>query len=89
MTGAVVSKWGYYVLFKMIKTKHYLHCTERRHQIPYMLLGELVCVGGISLLTRLVPTSSTLFWASSLVVTGIGMGMAMQLPYTAVQVALK
>lgn len=72
-----------------VKIRHYLYCTEPRHKIPYMLIGELVCVGGIILLTRLVPTSSTLFWSASLVVTGIGMGMAMQLPYTAVQVALK
>ena len=76
-------------MIQNVTIKHYLHCTERHHQIPYMLIGELVCIGGISLLTRLVPTSSTLYWASSLVVTGIGMGMAMQLPYTAVQVALK
>lgn len=71
-------------MIQNVKIKLNSYCTERHHQIPYMFIGELVCVGGISLLTRLVPTSSKLFWASSLVVTGIGIGMAMQLPYTAV-----
>lgn len=58
------------------------------HYVPYIVTGELICIGGLVMLTQLNPDSSTLYWAASLVVTGIGGGMAMQLPYTAVAVAL-
>ena len=54
-----------------------------------MFIGELICICGLALLTRLVPSSPTTFWAASLVVTGLGMGIAMQLPYTAVLNVLK
>lgn len=58
------------------------------HYVPYMLLGELICIGGQTMLTQLHPTSSTVYWAASLVVTGLGSGMAMQLPYTAIPLVL-
>lgn len=57
--------------------------------MPYMFIGEFVCICGVALLTRLVPTSSKIFWAAALVVTGLGLRIAMQLPYTAVQIVLK
>jgi hypothetical protein len=53
------------------------------------VVGELICVAGIAMLTQLSPTTGAALWASSLVVTGLGMGMAMQLPYTAIQVTLR
>lgn len=40
------------------------------------------------MLTQFRPSSETLFWSSALVVSGIGTGMAMQLPYTAIAVTL-
>ncbi|KAF2470380.1 MFS general substrate transporter [Lindgomyces ingoldianus] len=58
------------------------------YYVPYMVLGELVCIAGMALLTQLSETTTTVKWASFLVVAGLGMGMAMQLPYTAVQVTL-
>lgn len=54
-----------------------------------MIIGGVVCVGGQAMLTQLRPDTSTLYWAASLVVTGLGSGMAMQLPYTVVSVALE
>lgn len=54
-----------------------------------MILGELICIVGTALLTRLDPTTPTINWAAYLVVAGLGMGIAMQLPYTAVQVTLQ
>ncbi|MCJ1432522.1 hypothetical protein MMC27_001879 [Xylographa pallens] len=62
--------------------------TRFGHYVPFIILGELVCVIGTVLLTKLNTSSSTIFWAAALVVTGLGLGMAMQLPYTALQVAL-
>ncbi|KAL8934498.1 MAG: hypothetical protein Q9216_005883 [Gyalolechia sp. 2 TL-2023] len=58
------------------------------YYVPYMILGELVCIAGSSMLTRLSTASSTVYWSASLATTGLGMGMAMQLPYTAVQMVL-
>lgn len=53
-----------------------------------MILGEAVCIVGTALLTQLRPNTSTVAWAAYLVVAGIGMGTAMQLPYTAIHVTL-
>lgn len=54
-----------------------------------MILGEFICIGGTALLTRLDARTPTIAWAAYLIVAGIGMGIAMQLPYTAVQVTLE
>ena len=58
------------------------------HYVPYMIVGEVICIAGTAMLTQLTPTTSTVMWAAYLVVSGFGMGIAMQLPYTAVQVTL-
>ena len=54
-----------------------------------MLAGEAICIIGTALLTQLTPHTPTVQWAAFLVISGIGMGMAMQLPYTAVQLTLR
>ncbi|KAK7949384.1 efflux pump antibiotic resistance protein [Apiospora aurea] len=56
--------------------------------VPYMIAGELICIGGQAMLTQIRRDTSTLYWAASFVVSGLGPGMAMQLPYTAVAVVL-
>ncbi|CAH0038141.1 unnamed protein product [Clonostachys solani] len=58
------------------------------YYVPYMVVGELICIGGQVMLTQLERDSSTLYWAASFVVSGLGSGMAMQLPYTAVALVL-
>lgn len=58
------------------------------HYVPYMVVGELIAIAGAALLTRLQPDTSTAHWVAYLVVTGLGMGVAMQLPYTAIQITL-
>ncbi|RYP77925.1 hypothetical protein DL769_003298 [Monosporascus sp. CRB-8-3] len=58
------------------------------HYIPFMIVGEVIAIGGQAMLTQLKPDTNTVFWAAALVVAGIGSGMAMQLPYTAVAVVL-
>ncbi|KAI0513194.1 MFS general substrate transporter [Xylaria bambusicola] len=58
------------------------------YYVPYMIAGELICVAGQALLTQIHPDSPTLYWAAGLVVSGLGSGMAMQLPYTAVALVL-
>ncbi|EED13968.1 efflux pump antibiotic resistance protein, putative [Talaromyces stipitatus ATCC 10500] len=56
--------------------------------VPYILVGELICIVGTALLSQLHPLTRTVQWAAYLVVTGFGLGLAMQLPYTAIQVTL-
>lgn len=84
--GAVVRIWGYYV-----RTGSYVESmpvAEQLH-VPYMIRGESICIAGTGLLTQPHPTTPTVSWAAYLVVSSIGMGIAMQLPYTAVQVTLE
>lgn len=54
-----------------------------------MIVGQAIAVIGAGLVTRFDSHTSMAAWASFLVVTGIGMGLGMQLPYTAVQVVLR
>jgi hypothetical protein len=54
-----------------------------------MVAGELVSIAGTAMLTQLHPETPKVQWASYLVLSGLGMGMAMQLPYTAVQITLR
>ncbi|KID84964.1 MFS multidrug transporter [Metarhizium guizhouense ARSEF 977] len=68
LTGAIVSRWGYYV--------------------PYMISGGIVASVGSGLLTTISPATPAAQWSAYLVLTGIGVGMASQLPYTALQVVL-
>ncbi|KAI1658100.1 major facilitator superfamily domain-containing protein [Daldinia decipiens] len=54
------------------------------YYVPYMIAGGVVCSVGAGLLTTVNLSTSTAKWATYLVLTGIGLGMAGQLPYTAV-----
>ncbi|PYI23592.1 hypothetical protein BO86DRAFT_305537 [Aspergillus japonicus CBS 114.51] len=62
--------------------------TQWGHYVPYMIVGELICVAGTVLISRVQTDSPRIFWAAALVVHGTGMGVAMQLPYTAVNLVL-
>jgi hypothetical protein len=54
-----------------------------------MIVGSIIASVGAGLLTTIDVTTPTVKWAAYLVVTGIGVGMASQLPYTALQVVLE
>ena len=58
------------------------------HYVPYMLCGELIAIVGQVMLARLDLKTPTIEWASFMILAGFGSGMAMNLPYTAVQVTL-
>jgi hypothetical protein len=54
-----------------------------------MIVGQSLAVVGLGLLTRIAPGTKTVEWASYLVISGLGIGTAVQLPYTALQVVLR
>lgn len=54
-----------------------------------MIAGSILTAVGTGLLTTIGPGSTTIQWAGFLVVSGLGLGLGMQQPYTAVQVVLQ
>ncbi|KAK7917810.1 hypothetical protein PG985_011418 [Apiospora marii] len=58
------------------------------YYVPYMIGGSIICSVGAGLLTTVNLSTPTVQWAAYLVITGLGLGMAGQLPYTAVQAVL-
>ncbi|ETS85984.1 hypothetical protein PFICI_04009 [Pestalotiopsis fici W106-1] len=62
--------------------------TKWGYYVPYMVAGSALCSIGAGLLTTVTLSTPTTHWATFLVITGIGLGMAGQLPYTALQAVL-
>lgn len=54
-----------------------------------MILGSIICIVGSGFTAQLDIDTPTVAWASFLSVAGLGIGMGMQQPYTAVQVVLR
>lgn len=54
-----------------------------------MFLGAAIATVGTALLSRIGLDTSTVQWAAYSVITGIGIGIGIQLPYTAVQAVLR
>ena len=54
-----------------------------------MVTGVVIAIVGTTLLTRIGLETSTVQWAAFSVITGVGIGIGIQLPYTAIQVVLR
>jgi hypothetical protein len=54
-----------------------------------MIVGQSIAVVGLGLLTMIDLQMRTVEWASYLAIAGLGIGTAVQLPYTALQVVLR
>lgn len=54
-----------------------------------MVLGQVVSIVGTVLLTRLYIDTKYVLVAIYLVISGIGFGMGLQMPFTAVQTVLR
>lgn len=59
------------------------------HYVPFMVVGSVVGIVGSGLLTQIALGTPTVQWATYLVLTGIGIGIGVNLPFTAVQVVLR
>ncbi|KAJ2999269.1 hypothetical protein NUW58_g43 [Xylaria curta] len=62
--------------------------TQWGYYVPYMVAGVVVTSIGAGLLTTIGVSTPTVQWAAYMVINGLGIGMAQQLPYTAVQAVL-
>ncbi|KAI0533326.1 MFS general substrate transporter [Xylaria digitata] len=62
--------------------------TQWGYYVPYMILGMIITSIGAGLLTTIGVTTPTVRWAAYMVINGLGIGTAQQLPYTAVQAVL-
>ena len=63
--------------------------TVTGHYLPIMLLGGALCSVGSGLLILLGVDTSTVAWAAFMALTGFGEGLAVNMPYTAIQVMLE
>ncbi|KAI0514350.1 MFS general substrate transporter [Xylaria bambusicola] len=59
------------------------------YYVPYMILGIVINSIGAGLLTTIGVSTPTVEWAAYMVINGLGIGMAQQLPYTALQAVLE
>ncbi|TGO50665.1 hypothetical protein BELL_1796g00010 [Botrytis elliptica] len=55
------------------------------HYIPFIFIGQTICAIGTGLLTTLNITTSTIDWATFLVICGFGIGMGINAPHVAIQ----
>ncbi|KAI1078845.1 MFS general substrate transporter [Whalleya microplaca] len=62
--------------------------TRWGYYVPYMILGVVITSVGAGLLTMINISTPTVQWAAYMVINGLGIGMAQQLPYTALQAVL-
>ncbi|KAF2464156.1 permease of the major facilitator superfamily [Lindgomyces ingoldianus] len=62
--------------------------TRWGYYVPYMVLGQIVAIIGTVLLTRISITTPYPVIAVYLVISGIGFGMGLQMPFTGVQAVL-
>jgi len=53
-----------------------------------MVVGQVVSIVGTALLTRIFITTKYVLVAVYLVISGIGFGMGLQMPFTGVQAVL-
>ncbi|KAL8798109.1 MAG: hypothetical protein Q9182_006936 [Xanthomendoza sp. 2 TL-2023] len=58
------------------------------HYVPFMIVGACVAALGTGLLTRITLGTPTVEWATYLAVSGFGIGLELNLPYTALHVVL-
>ena len=62
--------------------------TKTGHYVPLMVLGSIVGAIGTGFLTSIGLTTTTPQWAAFMVITGIGIGLGTNVPYTSIQAVL-
>lgn len=63
--------------------------TATGHYMPVILFAQVLCGIGSGLLTTLRTSTSTVKWAVYMVLTGLGLGLGVNVPHIAVQAVMK
>lgn len=57
--------------------------------MPVVLFAQVLCVIGSGLLTTLQTDTSTAKWATYMVLTGLGLGLGVNVPHIAIQAVME
>lgn len=57
--------------------------------MPVILFAQVLCAVGAGLLTTLHTYTSTALWATFMVLTGLGLGLGVNVPHIAIQAVMK
>ena len=57
--------------------------------MPVILFAQLLCGIGAGLLTTLRTDTSTTLWAVYMVLTGLGLGLGVNVPHIAIQAVME
>ena len=83
VSGGLTTRFGYYVR-AMISHIHAM-ATDEVFQLPFIIVGQIICAVGTGLLTTIGLSTSTAIWATFLVLIGFGLGMGINAPHIAIQ----
>jgi len=85
-SGAVVSKYGYHVSYSSSLPQLPLTMATK---VLFMAVGSILAAVGTALTTHIGPDTPSVQLTSFLVIVGLGLGLCMQQPYTAVTLVLE
>lgn len=57
--------------------------------MPVILLAQVLCGIGSGLLTTLRTDTTTALWATFMVLTGLGLGLGVNVPHIAIQAVME
>ncbi|KAI4121450.1 MAG: hypothetical protein LQ338_006357 [Usnochroma carphineum] len=63
--------------------------TATGHYMPVILFAQILCGVGAGLLTTLRTSTSTATWATFMALTGLGIGLGVNVPHIAIQAVMK
>ncbi|EPE30603.1 MFS general substrate transporter [Glarea lozoyensis ATCC 20868] len=63
--------------------------TKTGHYMPVILFAQVLCAIGAGLLTTLTTNTPTAKWATYLVLTGLGLGLGVNVPHIAIQAVME
>lgn len=63
--------------------------TVTGHYMPVILFAQVLCAVGAGLLTTVRTETSTVVWAVYMVLTGLGLGLGVNIPHIAVQAVME
>ena len=85
--GGITTVTGQYV--RCMITDSSMTSTDTPHQMPVIIFAQVLCAVGSGLLTTLHTWTSTALWAVYMVLTGLGLGLGVNVPHIAIQAVME